>query len=129
MPCHACIDTTIYWHGKAWLFLVNFLLLLFFYRLSFSKQASNDLLTPYAFIPFLFRLSLNDLLRRMLFLERRCKITAFITKGTEINFRFCRKSCFFQNIPYLPRGKSEGSGGIGCRIDTACRRLVADESY
>ena len=31
------------------LFLINFLLLLFFYRLSFSKQTSNDLLTPYAF--------------------------------------------------------------------------------
>jgi len=29
-------------------------LLLFFYYLSFSKQASNDLLTPYAFIGFLF---------------------------------------------------------------------------
>ena len=56
-----------------------------------------------------------------LFLERRCKITAFKTKGTEINFRFCRKSCFFQNIPYLPRGKPEGSGGIGSRIKTACR--------
>ena len=62
-------------------------------------------------------------------LERRCKGSAFIAKGTEINFRFCRKSCFFQNIPYLPRGKPEGFGGIGSRINTACRRLVANESY
>ena len=69
--------TASLWTGRSDFFFLIILLLLFFYRLSFSKQASNDLLTPYAFIPFLFRLSLNDLLRRMLFLERRCKITAF----------------------------------------------------
>ena len=49
------------WLGMACHFFINFLLVLFFYRLSFSKQASNDLLlnrkgtiiSPYAFISFL----------------------------------------------------------------------------
>jgi len=36
------------------LFLFNFLLLLFFYRLSFSKQASNDLLRRMFLSAFFF---------------------------------------------------------------------------
>ena len=50
MPCLACIDMTIYWHGKAWLsmaFFINSFCLLFLIR-------------------FLFSLRSNDLLRRML---------------------------------------------------------------
>ena len=108
-------------------FFLNSFLLLFSYSLSFSllglpqilicgKRRKRNHYTSYAVTQSWIAAS-DD------------KITAFITKGTEINFRFCRKSCFFQNIPYLPRGKPEGFGGIGSRIDTACRRLVANESY
>ena len=62
MPCLACIDMTIYWHGKAWLSLL--ILFAYFFLFAFFQKL-NDLLRR-MLIRFLFSLRSNDLLRRML---------------------------------------------------------------
>ena len=57
-------------------FFFNFLWLLSFIGFLFTHKASNDLLTPYAFIGFLFdRPCMVDAMGE---LERRCKGSAFI---------------------------------------------------
>ncbi len=73
MPCLACIDMTIYWHGKAWLSL----LILFAY-----------------FFLFAFFQKLNDLLRRIL-LKDAAKVLLFddMTEDKKVLTIFHRSPC------------------------------------
>jgi len=93
MPCLACIDMTIYWHGKAWLSFI-ILFVSFSYSLSFEN---STICSTVCFYRFLLKSGAKILLLKLLAQEKVPKVILCHQKDPKKS-QFCIKNDFLKSF-------------------------------